>query len=145
MTRSEAQCEASMFPRTINVVTCIIATLVVSDPLAVTMHVRDLWVSLEIAEIALIASPLIRLALFGGTLLDLSLPLFRSPLLLNGGLPLLGCPLLRGLPGRRSRTTRWNISATNVTLVPMIAPAVLLLLATIPLLRNARNCKAHRE
>jgi hypothetical protein len=137
MTRSEAQCEASMFPRTIDVVACIIATLVVSDPLAVAVHVGHIRMSLLIAKITLASG-----ALFGGALLFGSLPLFRSPLLLDGSLALLGGPLLRSsLPGRWRRTVLWDISAANATLIPAIAPAPLS--AAVPFLCPARNCKAH--
>ena len=153
MTGSKAQCKASMLPGTIQVVTCIITTHVVPDPLAVTMHVRRFRMALLIAKITLASAALVgslplllgSLALFRSPLLlHGSLPLLWSPLLLRGSLPLLWSPLLRGLPSRRSRTTRWNISATDVTLIPMLTPAMLLA-AAVPLLRNARYREARRE
>ena len=135
MTGSESQCKASMLPRTIHVIASIVTTHIVTNPLAVIMHVRGLWMSLEIAEIALVASPLFssplfsaplfRLALFGGALLHGSLPLLRSPLLGSS------------LPGRWRRTVGWDISAAN--------PAVLAAPAPISILRHAWYCKAHRE
>jgi hypothetical protein len=138
MARSEAQGKASMFPGTIHVIASIVTTRIVTDPFAIAVHVRDLWMSLEISKIPLVASPLIaapliRLALFGGALL------------LHGSLPLFGSPLLRSsLPGRWRRTVRWDISATNATLVPvLLSPTPLS--AAVPFLRNTRNCKAHRE
>jgi len=140
MTGSKAQCKASMLPGTIQVVACIITTHVVPDPLAVTMHVRRFRMALLIAKITLASAALVgSLPLLLG-----SLALFRSPLLLHGSLPLLWSPLLRSLPSRRCRTTRWNISATDVTLIPMLAPAMLLA-AAVPLLRNARYREARRE
>ena len=142
-----------MLPGAFQVVTCIITTHVVPDPLAVTMHVRRFRMALLIAKITLASAALVgslplllgSLALFRSPLLlHGSLPLLWSPLLLHGSLPLLWSPLLRGLPSRRSRTTRWNISATDVTLIPMLAPAMLLA-AAVPLLRNARYREARRE
>ncbi len=153
MTGSEAQCKAPMLPGTIQVVACIVATHIVPDPLAVTMHVRRFRMALLIAKITLASAALVgslplllgSLPLLGSPLLlHGSLPLLGSPLLLRGSLPLLGSPLLRGLPGSRSRTTRWNISAPNMTLIPMLAPAMLLA-AAVPLLRNARYREARRE
>jgi hypothetical protein len=129
-----------MLPGTILVVACIVATHIVPDPLAVTMHVRRFRMALLVAEITLASAALVgSLPLLLG-----SLALFRSPLLLRGSLPLFWSPLLRGLPGSRSRTTRWNISATNTTLIPVVA-AAMLLAAAVPLLRNARYREARRE
>jgi hypothetical protein len=117
------------------------------------MHVRRFRMALLIAKITLASGALVgslplllgSLALFRSPLLlHGSLPLLWSPLLLRGSLPLLWSPLLRGLPSRRSRTTRWNISATDVTLIPMLTPAMLLA-AAVPLLCNARYGEARRE
>lgn len=153
VTGPEAQCKASVFPGSIQVVACIVTTHIVPDPLAVVMNVGHIWMSLLIAKITLASGTLVgslplllgSLALFRSPLLLYwSLALFGSPLLLHRSLPLLGSPLLRSLPGSRSRTTRRNISATNPTLIPVVSPAMLLA-AAVPLLRNARNRKARRE
>jgi hypothetical protein len=140
-----------MFPRTIHVIATIVTTGIVTNPLAVTMHVRGLWMALEIAEVALVA--LIPLPLIAGPLsaralirltLVLSTLFWRA--LLNGGLPLFGSALLRGRLNW-SRSTRRDISATDTTLVsapaiPAIIPAPL---PAVPLLRKARNCGTQRE
>jgi hypothetical protein len=110
------------------------------------MNVRDIRMAFRIAEIALLCKTLVtlalvsltlvtlalfRLALFGGALLHLSLPLLRSPLLRSS------------LPSSRRRAVRWNISATDATLIPvLLSPAPL---PTIPFLRKARNRNAQGE
>ncbi len=133
MTGSEAQGKAPVLEGTIHVVACIVATHVVANPLTVGVYMRGVGMSFSVTEIALLRRRLLRSPLFWSALfwsaLRGSLPLFRSPLLRS--------PLLRSLPGSRRRTVGWDISATN--------PAVLAAPAPIPILRNARDCKAHRE
>jgi hypothetical protein len=150
MTGSEAQGKASVLPGTIHVIASIVTTPIVTNPLAVIMHVWNLWMSLEIAEIALIASPLISPPLPAITLVRLTL--VRSTLfwraLLDGSLPLFGSPLLWGCL-HRSRSTRRNISTTHATLVPVVTPAISAIipspLPTVPLLCKARNCNTERK
>ena len=125
MTRPETQGEPSVLPGVIEVIVCIIATLVVANPLAVGMHMRCVRVPFIITEIALLRRRL------------LSGALFRSALRGSGSLPLFGGPLLRSLPGGWRGTVGWDISAAN--------PAVLAAPAPISILRHAWYCKAHRE
>jgi len=125
MARSEAQCKATVLPGTIQVVASIVTTHIVTNPLTVTMNVRDIRMAFRIAEIALLCKTLVtlalvsltlvtlalfRLALFGGALLPLSLPLLRSPLLRSS------------LPSSRRRAVLGNISATDATLFPCCSP-----------------------
>jgi hypothetical protein len=151
MTRSEAQREAPVFPGTVHVIASIITTRVVTNPLAAIMHVRGLGMSLEIAEIALITSPLISAPLSAGALVRLALvrsTLFWRPLL-DGRLPLFWSALLRGCLLSRSWSARRNISATDATLIPVVTSAIPAIitapLPAVPLLRKARNCKTQRE
>ncbi len=138
MTGSEAQRKAPVLEGTINVVACIVATLVVANPLTVGVYMRGVGMSFSVTEIALLRRRLLRSPLFWSALFWSALfwsALFWSAL--RGSLPLFRGPLLRGLPGRRRRTVGWDISAAD--------PAVFAAPAPIPILRNARDCKAHRE
>jgi hypothetical protein len=112
---------------TIHVVVCIVATLVVANPLTVGVYVRDVGMAFSVSEIALLRHRLL-CPLFWSALRG-SLPLFRGPRFLG--------PLLRSLARRRRRSVGWDISAAD--------PSVLAAPAPILFLRNARNCKTHRE
>jgi hypothetical protein len=144
-----------MFEGTIHVIASIVTTPIVTNPLAVGMHVRNLWMPLEIAEIALIASPLLSIALIAAPLLSIALirlTLVRSTLfwraLLDRSLPLFGSPLLRRCLNR-SRSTRRNVSTANAALTPLIPPVtpaiIRAALPTVPLLREAVKRHAERQ
>ena len=132
-------------------VASIVTTPIVTHPLAVVMDVRDLWMPLEISEIALIAAPLVSAPLLSIALIRLTLVgstlLWRA--LLDGSLPLFGSPLLWGCLLNRSRSTRWYISATNTTLATLISavtPAIIpAALPTVPLLRQAGKRHTERQ
>jgi hypothetical protein len=116
----------------IQMVAPIVATHVVSDPLAAGMNVRSFRMPLKIAKTALISSAL----LHGSLLLDRGLPL------LDWGLPLLRNPLLRSLSSCGSGSTRRNVSTANATLATLAAAVTTASLFT---LCETRNRKAERQ
>ena len=136
MTRPEPQRKASMFPWMVQMIAPLVAAHIVTHPLPIAVHMGRIGMSLLVAKIRLAPGAL-----------DGSLPLFGWPLLLDGSLlslPLFRSPLWRSrLPCSRSWTAGWNISAANVALISVFATTSLL--PTVAFLRNARNCKTHRE
>ena len=120
MAGSETFPEVSMFPGMIQVVTLVIAAHVVADPLAVRVHVRSVWMSFPVPEIARM--------LFRGALLHLRL-LYRRALLWYTLLwyALLGSAFScrRSLTSRWSRASRRNVSTTDTALSASLPAAML--------------------
>lgn len=162
-----------MFERPIDMVACFAATPVVTNPLAIPMHVWSVGVSLEILEFTLVAAPLVATALLSNALVSGALlrrPLLSGPLLirhallnrrclldgrlplnrrslLRGCLPLFRSTLLRSLTSVLAGTPRGNISAADPALVPLVAtlPSAPLSAIMLAVLRKPGDRKAERE
>jgi hypothetical protein len=103
-------------------ITSIVTTHIVSNPLTVPMDVRSIGMSFKITEIALLCKMLVALTLLSLTLVCLTL--LRLVLF---SLTLVWSALL-------GRTMEWNISTADMILIPMVVPATLF---AAPVLRKA--------